>query len=114
MTAPNAIDNFESMLAKGNDSSLLRYSLGSEYLKQKSFDKAIEHLGRAIEMDKQYSAAWKLYGKALSGAARYSEAVDALQQGIRVAEDKGDIQAAKEMSVFLKRARKALEQADAQ
>jgi hypothetical protein len=44
----------------------------------------------------------------LSAAARHQEALEALDEGIRVAEEKGDIQAAKEMRVFRKRAAKAL------
>ncbi|MBK5931250.1 tetratricopeptide repeat protein [Halochromatium salexigens] len=102
------IDNLEAMRARGQDSALLRYSLGNEYLKQAQIDQAIEHLAEATRQDPDYSAAWKLYGKALTQAERAAEAVEALHQGIEVAEAKGDAQAAKEMRVFLKRAQKAL------
>jgi Tfp pilus assembly protein PilF len=61
------------------------------------------HLAQAIKHDSDYSAAWKLYGKALAAADRDNEAITAYQQGIQIAETKGDIQAAKEMKVFLKR-----------
>jgi len=37
-------------------------------------------------------------------------AADAYEQGIAVAEERGDIQAAKEMRVFLKRSNKALQE----
>ena len=102
------IENFEAMLARGQDSALLRYGLGSEYLKLQQSDKAIEHLARALRLDPAYSAAWKLYGKALSAAGRYAEALAAFDRGIAAAEQKGDVQAAKEMRVFRKRAEKAL------
>jgi hypothetical protein len=59
-------------------------------------------------MNPDYSAAWKLYGKALAGAGRYGDSVDALDRGIAVAEAKGDMQAVKEMRVFRKRSEKAL------
>jgi Tfp pilus assembly protein PilF len=100
------IENLEAMLARGKDSALLRYSLGGEYLKQKQYDKAAEHLYRAVEHDPKYSAAWKLLGKALAASGRKDEATAAYENGIKAAEEKGDIQAAKEMRVFLKRLQK--------
>lgn len=102
------IENFEAMLARGQDSALLRYGLGSEYLKTGQHDKAIEHLAEAVRQDSGYSAAWKLYGKALTASGRHLEAMNAFDQGIDTAETKGNIQAAKEMRVFRKRAEKAL------
>ncbi|WP_462320161.1 tetratricopeptide repeat protein [Halochromatium sp.] len=106
------IDNLEAMRARGQDSALLRYSLGNEYLKQGQTDQAIDHLADAVRQDPGYSAAWKLYGKALTQAGRSVEAVEALSRGIEVAEGKGDAQAAKEMRVFLKRAEAALDSQD--
>ena len=103
------IDNLEAMRTRGQDSALLRYSLGNEYLKQDDIEQAIVHLAEATRQDPDYSAAWKLYGKALTQASRHAEAVETLQRGIEVAEAKGDAQAAKEMRVFLKRAQTALD-----
>jgi len=102
------IDNFEAMLARGQDSALLRYSLGNEYLKQGDATKAIAHLADALRQDPTYSAAWKLYGKALAETGAPQRAIDAFDQGIAAAEAKGDVQAAKEMRVFRKRAARAL------
>lgn len=100
------IKNLEAMLARGQDNALLRYSLGNEYLHTGQFAIAAEHLGKAVTLDPQYSAAWKLYGKALAGNQQINEAIQAWEQGITVAEKKGDIQAAKEMKVFLHRLKK--------
>lgn len=102
------IANLEAMLAKGQDTALLRFSLGGAYLKAGQPDAAATHLAAAVERDPEYSAAWKLYGKALAEAGRPEEALAAFDEGIAVAEAKGDIQAAKEMGVFRKRAVKAL------
>jgi len=101
------IENLEAMRARGQDSALLRYSLGNEYLKQGETDQAIVHLAEAVRQDPDYSAGWKLYGKALAEAGRSADAIKALSQGIEVAERKGDAQAAKEMRVFLKRTQNA-------
>jgi predicted Zn-dependent protease len=100
------VDNLEAMLARGQDSALLRYSLGGEYLKINQPTKAAEHLRQAVEKDPKYSAAWKLFGKALADAGQKDEAIKAYEDGIKVAEEKGDKQAAKEMGVFLKRLQK--------
>ena len=101
------IDNLEAMLIKGQDNALLRYGLGSEYLKQKQFDKAALHLRKAVELDPEYSAAWKLLGQALVFGGHLPDAVEVYTRGIEVAERKGDIQAVKEMRIFVKRIRKS-------
>ncbi|MDP1709088.1 MAG: tetratricopeptide repeat protein [Gammaproteobacteria bacterium] len=100
------IENLEAMLAKGDDSALLRYSLGTAHFKQGNLARACEHLARAVAQDASYSAAWKAYGQALAAVGRVDEAQAAYASGIRVAEGRGDLQAAKEMGVFLKRLQK--------
>jgi Tfp pilus assembly protein PilF len=102
------IDNFEAMLARGQDSALLRFSLGSEYLKVEQNAQAAQHLREAVLLDPAYSAAWKLLGKALAAIGEHAEAIHAFDQGIAAAEAKGDVQAAKEMRVFRKRSEKAI------
>ena len=95
------------MLGTERENQVLHFSIGNEYLKSNDFDLAAEHFRKAVSIDPDYSAGWKLLGKTLYAAEKYDEAVDILLRGIDVAEKKGDIQAAKEMNVFLKRARKA-------
>ena len=97
------IESFEKMLAQGKDNPLLRFSLGSEYLKADALDQAVLHLRAAVAQDSSYSAAWKLLGKALALAHDEVGARAAYGSGIAAANAKGDKQAAKEMSVFLKR-----------
>ena len=102
------IDKLEKMLADGRDNALLRFSLGNEYSKLGQFEQAAMHLQQAVVHDPNYSAAWKLLGKALNEAGQLPEALTAYQSGIAVAEKKGDKQAAKEMTVFAKRIEKQL------
>lgn len=102
-----ALESFERMLASGKDGALLRYSLGNEYLKAGDTATAAVHLGRAVELDPRYTAAWKLLGKALSLAGRDDDALAAYRQGIEVARGKGDRQAEREMDVFARRIEKA-------
>jgi Tfp pilus assembly protein PilF len=107
MVAPN-VANFEKLLAAGKDNALLRFSLGNEYLKAGDAPTACAHLARALEHDPEYSAAWKLYGKALAEAGQAAQALAAYRRGIEVAQKKGDKQAAKEMLVFVRRLERAL------
>lgn len=102
------IDRLETMLADGQNNALLRFSLGSAYLHAGAYASAIKHLSRAIELDKSYSAAWKLYGKALQKNGQINDAISVYESGIAIAEKNGDIQAAKEMKVFLKRLKQGL------
>jgi len=102
--------NFERMLAAGKVGALLRFGLGSEYLKSGDAAAAVEHLQRAVALDPGYSAAWKLLGKALLAAGRSDEALVAWRDGIAAAERKGDKQAMKEMQVFARRVAKQLGQ----
>ncbi len=100
------LDTFKALLEKGNDNELVRYSLGNEYFKEKEFEQAILHLKKAIEFKQTFSAAWKLYAKALSENNQVEDAITAYEEGIHVAEKNGDIQTVKEMRVFLKRLKK--------
>ncbi len=97
------IDNLSALLARGQDSAMLRFGLGQALLATDRAEEAVIHLQAAVARDGQYSAAWKLLGKALAASGHQAEAIDAYQQGIAVAETRGDKQAAKEMRVFLKR-----------
>jgi predicted Zn-dependent protease len=103
----NPIENFFKLLENGQDSALLRFGLGNALLKEGRIDEACEHLASAVEQDPAYSAAWKLYGKALAELGKVDKAMETYEQGIEAAESKGDLQAAKEMRVFLKRLQKA-------
>jgi Tfp pilus assembly protein PilF len=99
-------ERFEALLASGKDSALLRFSLGMHYLQAGDAPRASAHLRSAVEQDPQYSAAWKLLGKALAESGDAQGAVEAYRSGIVVAEKRGDKQAAKEMAVFMRRLEK--------
>ena len=102
------IVNLLKLVGTPRDSALLRFSLGSEYLKCAEFEPAIAHLNAAVEKDPVYSAAWKLLGNALAAHGRVDEALATYRKGIEVAQGKGDRQAAKEMTVFSRRLEKAI------
>ncbi|MDA3921784.1 MAG: tetratricopeptide repeat protein [Salinisphaera sp.] len=98
---------FQAMLDAGHDGALLRFSLGELCFKAGDLDAAVTHLAEAVRQDSQYSAAWKLYGRALLDQGQFQDALETLERGIEVANARGDNQAAREMQVFRKRAVKA-------
>jgi len=79
------LQNLEGMLQRGRDTPLLRFGLGKAYLDVSDSERAVEHLRRCVELDPDYTAAWKILG------------------GVLVAKRKGDRQAEKEMGVFIRR-----------
>lgn len=93
----------ETMLAQGQDNQLLRYTLGTLCLQEGALEQAVLHLEEALRKDRTHSASWKAYGKALVALERFADARTAYTEGIAIAEAKGDMQAVKEMKVFLKR-----------
>ena len=103
------ISNLEKMLDTPRDGALLRYSLGSEYLKMGEHARAAEYLREAVARDPAYSAAWKALGKALADGGRTQGALEAYRRGIEAAQAKGDKQAEKEMKVFVRRLERSLE-----
>lgn len=97
------IESLERMLAKGVDNPLLRFGLGKGYLDAGDTERAIEHLRQSVVQDPGYSAAWKLLGKAYKIMGNFPEARKAWEHGMEAADVKGDKQAQKEMSVFLRK-----------
>ena len=93
----------ENMLEQGADNPLLRYTLGTLCLKAGEPENAVMHLQEGLRQDESHSASWKFYAKELAELGRLEEARNAYEKGILIAESKGDIQAVKEMKVFLKR-----------
>ena len=97
------IPSLEKLIGTPRDGALLRYSLGTEYLKTGDRVRAIEHLREAVRRDPDYSAAWKLLGRALADDDQAAQALEAWTHGIEAARRKGDRQAEKEMNVFARR-----------
>ena len=89
------------------DGALLRMALANALLALGDRVAAIVELGRALDFDPDYSAAWKLLGKTLVDAGDTRAAIGVYRQGIQVAIKRGDKQAEKEMTVFLRRLEKA-------
>jgi Tfp pilus assembly protein PilF len=88
------------------DGALLRFSLGNALLNDGDAGAAVDELRRAVDFDPAYSAALKLLGKACLAHDDPAAAAEAWRRGIAAASQRGDKQAEKEMSVFLRRLEK--------
>ena len=100
------IANLRQQCDGPRDGALLRFSLGTALLGNGEVVAAIDELHRAVVFDPGYSAAWKLLGKACLDAGQTEAAADAWRSGIAAAAKRGDKQAEKEMTVFLRRLEK--------
>lgn len=103
----------EALIARGQDGALPRTTLGKLYLDAGDSTRARAHLERAVALDAQYSAAWKLLGHACAADGDPAAAIAAWTQGIAVATAHGDLQAVKEMEVFRRRLQRAARTPDA-
>ncbi|MFC4763214.1 tetratricopeptide repeat protein [Dyella koreensis] len=100
------IANLRAQCGGPRDGALLRFSLGNALLGTGEAAAAAEELRRAVAFDPGYSAAWKLLGKACLAMDDRDNAAEAWRQGIEAARQRGDKQAEKEMTVFLRRLEK--------
>jgi Tfp pilus assembly protein PilF len=102
MTDP-LVERLRAQIGGVRDGALLRFSIGNAYLGDGAYADAAASFREALGFDPNYSAAWKLLGKALVAMDDEVGAAEAWRSGIATATGRGDIQAAKEMTVFLNR-----------
>lgn len=100
------IANLRAQCGGPRDGALLRFSLGNALLTSGDATAAMAEFQRALAFDASYSAAWKLLGKACLAVDDKDGAAEAWRQGISIAQSRGDKQAEKEMTVFLRRLEK--------
>jgi len=97
------IDSLLKLVGTARDSAMLRLTLARLLAAQGDVEQAQSHLEAATAMDSSYTAAWKELGRLYQQSGQSEGAAAAWRKGIEVARSKGDKQAEKEMTVFLKR-----------
>lgn len=97
------IEALRKLLAKGQDNAMLRFGLGKALLDSDEAVEASEHLRACVGHDPDYSAAWKLLGKAEQQRGNTDAARDAWRAALDAAARKGDKQTEREVQVFLKK-----------
>lgn len=101
------IDSLRTQIDGPRDGAMLRFALANALMDAGDAKSAAESAHAALDFNPGYTAAWKTLGKALAAADEGKAAIDAYRQGIAAAEQHGDVQAGKEMKVFLKRLHKS-------
>jgi uncharacterized protein HemY len=91
-------------LAQGHDDALLRFTLGRLMLDEAEPEAALPHLQAAVQQQPEHSASWAQLGLCLQRLGRLADAHQHWQQGLAVAARRGDQQALRQMSVWLRAA----------
>lgn len=97
------INALQKMIDNGRDSAMLRLTLGETLAKEGDPETGMEHLRRAIELDSDYSAAWRALGRLQLKAGDRAAAAETFRQGLEAARRQGDMQIVRELEVRLKR-----------
>ena len=78
------------------------FSLGQAYLEAGQKREAVDTFEKAVEVDPKHSASFLGYGTALEELGDYEKARRIFAQGIRVAEERGDMMTQKKMEAHLR------------
>ncbi len=99
------IQELRELLEDEPDDGLLNLTLAQEYLASGDAASALPYLEKVVAVEPRYTVAYRYLGSALAALGRVDDAAQAWTRGIAVADETGDIQAGKEMQVFLTRLR---------
>lgn len=103
MAEESRLEQFKKVVEIYPDDELAHFGLGKCCYDAGDYENAVKSFRRVIALKPDYSAAYRHLGKALEKAGLPAEAQEVYEHGIQVAQQKGDLQTAKEMAVFLKR-----------
>jgi Tfp pilus assembly protein PilF len=96
------------MVGTPRDSALLRVTLANALILEEQTIEAEQQLMQATKMDPAYTAAWKQLGKVRLSLEDKEGARKAWRSGLDAARENGDIQAEKELGVFIRRLDRSL------
>ncbi len=97
------IKTLEVLIAEDPQDRDLPFLLGKALLDAHRHGEAAERLAEAARRNPDLPAIWRFWGEALRGAGHIEGARRIWTDGIAVSERTGELQAGKEMKVFLKR-----------
>lgn len=105
-TDPAVLERIESLrllVAEEPEDALGHFMLGQELQRVPNPPEAEACFRRVIELDREYTAAYKGLARCLVQAGNLEEAAEVVARGLAVAEQTGDLQTAKEMEVLRRR-----------
>jgi tetratricopeptide (TPR) repeat protein len=95
------IDQFRKMAHDDPDNELGHFRLGQLLMEAGQYDEAIQSFRRTLELEPQFSKVYQLLGTCLMKQQRMEEAIRVLQEGFRVADERGDNMPRDEMAKLL-------------
>jgi len=93
-----------SFLERNPEDETAWFGLGRALVELERPGEAAAAFRRAVELRPDYTAAWRDLGRALLSGGDAAGGSEALRQGLAAAERTGDLQAGREIEVFLRRA----------
>lgn len=102
--AQSKIEVFKQMAQEQPENALIRYGLGSEYVKEERWTEAVEVLRETVRLNSEYTAAYQMLGGALAKSGAQKEACRVWQEGIEVATRTGAWKARDHMQELLRNA----------
>lgn len=96
------IEQFRKMAEADPDNELGHFSLGKALLDAGQPEDALKSLRRVIEINPNISKVYQLIGDALLRQNKRDAAIEALQTGVRIAHDRGDMLPRNDMTRMLK------------
>lgn len=98
------INALERMLEQGQESAMLRFTLGNACFREQRWAEAIDHYARALELDPAYSAAWQSLGDARAKAGEREDTVrQTYADGLEAARERGDMQVVRVLEARLRK-----------
>jgi len=97
-------DKLEAMLARGQESAMLRYTPGNTYAKARDWSTAETHFAAAVALDPQYSAAWQGLFRARQRGGTGPEVLrETAASGLEAARAQGDMQVVRSLEAQLRK-----------
>jgi tetratricopeptide (TPR) repeat protein len=97
------ITQFEALVAHNAEDALSRFTLGRAYLEAGRANDAVRVLEEALTIKPDLTAAYVVLGEAHEKAGRIARAIKTWNQGIELAQKKGDLHPRNQMQEHLKR-----------
>lgn len=95
------IATLNEILEQDPNNAFARYGLAMEYSNSGQIERALEEFGRLLSSNPDYAAGYFMAAQTLVKANRAEEAKTMLENGIAVAQRKGDSHAQSEMQAML-------------
>lgn len=99
--AQSKVELFARMASEQPDNEMIWYGLANEYVKLERWSEAAEALGRVIQINPDYTAAYQLHGTALANLGDHGEARRVWRDGVAVAKRTGAWKAQQHMEGLL-------------